>query len=89
MKLPFYNKSSKDILIESQDYVLDEGILFHFYYSRGKQRDISTAIKQLVIPSALKEEILKACHDCSAHFGVEKHFCSYGQSFSGKNNIKM
>ncbi|MES9881971.1 MAG: reverse transcriptase domain-containing protein, partial [Sedimenticola sp.] len=87
-ELPFNNKSSKDILIESQDYVLDEGILFHFYYSRGKQRDISTAIKQLVIPSALKEEILKACHDCSAHFGVEKTFLLIRSKFFWKKQYQ-
>ncbi len=54
-ELPFQRKQGKDILIESQDYVIDDGMLFHFYYPRGKQRDVTNAIKQLVIPSALRQ----------------------------------
>lgn len=74
-ELPLKSKKSRDILIESQDYVIDDGMLFHFYYPRrNKKRDVANAIKQLVIPSALKLDILKACHDCSTHFGVEKKY---------------
>ncbi len=43
----FKENWGKDILIESQEYVIDEGMLFHFYYPRGKQRDVTNAIKQL------------------------------------------
>ncbi|MES9884855.1 MAG: reverse transcriptase domain-containing protein [Sedimenticola sp.] len=87
-ELPSNRKESKDILIETQDYIVDDAILFHFYYPRGKKRDLTTAIKQLVIPSKLKTDILKACHDCSSHFGVEKSYLLIRSKFFWKRQFQ-
>ena len=56
------------------DYVLDQGILYHYYYPRGKGPDIDRLVKQLVVPQALVPTILKVYHDSlmACHQGKDR-----------------
>ena len=66
----------KWIVNENQHYVMSEGILFHFLFSRGKGKREVRAIKQLVVPDTLKEDVLQAYHEALTvgHHGVDRTF---------------
>ena len=56
--LPDDPKIARRLILEAQDHVLDEGVLYHFYYPRGKGHMTDSLVKQLVVPHALRNDIL-------------------------------
>lgn len=74
--IPVDNKIARSVILQSQDYILENGILFHLYFPRGKGHKADRMIKQLVIPKSLKDDVLRSYHDALGHFGIEKTFAT-------------
>lgn len=72
--VPLNDKSAQQILLTSDTfYIGQDGLLYHLDQNRKRKKH--EAFSQLVIPHALKFEILSNVHDISgAHFGVHKTF---------------
>src|SRR5208282_1589517 len=75
--LPSCDKTARQIVIESDQYTLDDGVLYHIYQPRQKNvQRVRKLIRQTVIPAALRGEILHAMHDNLSHFGVDRTYAS-------------
>jgi hypothetical protein len=74
--LPDDDKIARRLVIESADYVLQEGVLYHIYTPRGKGSPAQRAIRQLVVPHPLKKDILLSFHDSlmGGHFATERTY---------------
>ena len=76
--LPTSNKSAKTLLHTIEQYYLDpDGLLCHIFIP-GSRRN-PTPRSQLVIPTALRHEVLLQAHDgpFAAHFGVHKTYAMF------------
>ena len=66
------------IVAEAFNYVLEEGILQHFYSKRSKNVPAEERlVKQTAVPVFLSDDVLKAYHDCLAgggHQGFERTY---------------
>ena len=79
-ELPENPKIAKKIVYESEQYQMDDGILFHFYEPRRNKNNLKQPIKQLALPKLLRNDILLSFHD-TAHFGVDKTFYTIKQFY--------
>lgn len=73
--LPSSSKTAKTLLYTIEQYYLDpDGLLCHLWFPG--QRRVPTPKSQLVIPTALRHEVLLQVHDIpfSGHLGVNKTY---------------
>ena len=74
-KLPDKDSIARSLLLTIDDYFLSEdGLLFHLWTPKGRRR--TTTHQQLVIPAALRYEVLTWGHDdpTAAHLGTVKTY---------------
>lgn len=81
--LPSDTAVARCIVAETQDFILQDGILYHYYYPRGKGHKIDRQVKQLVVPQSLKQDILLAYHDSllGGHQGIDRMYHSIRQKY--------
>ena len=81
--LPDNDKLARRVILESSDYILENDVLFHLYYPRGKGHKTDRLIKQLAVPDSLKHDILLGYHDALAggHQGIERTYQSIRQKY--------
>lgn len=75
ISLPQNNATARSLLLMVDDYFLDsDGLLFHLWTPSGSRR--RTTYQQLVVPDALRYEILTWGHDdpTAGHFGTTKTY---------------
>ena len=74
--LPEDENKARRIHRESQDCSMTDGILYHFYYPRGKGHMIDRGIKQLVVPKSMRNDVLTSYHDdlTGCHQGEDRTF---------------
>ena len=72
--VPVDSKEARKLMATSEDYVMEDGILYHI--DKGKARSRETVRKQLVIPRSLRDEVILSCHEevTSGHLGFEKTY---------------
>ena len=73
--LPTNDKDARKILLTSDNfYIGQDGLLYHIDFNR--RRNARESFSQLVVPAALRFEILSNVHDhiAGAHFGLNKTF---------------
>ncbi len=75
-KYPKDEQASKLVSAEKEEYLLDEGLLYHLWYPRGKGHKVDRLIKQLCIPQQLRDDILISYHDSvlGGHQGAERTY---------------
>ena len=76
-ELPADETAARRIVMESENFVIDSGddLLKHIYTPRAKNMaNIMGAIKQIVIPQPLREELLKGYHDGWGHMAFGKMY---------------
>ncbi len=73
-EIPEELTNSSNFIMESKNYVMDNGILFHLHHQMNVRK--KQVIKQLVIPISLRAEILYSFHDCpfAGHFGTKRTY---------------
>ena len=87
--VPPNDKSARKILLSSDTfYIGQDGLLYHL--DQNRKRSNHETFSQLVIPHALKFEILSNIHDhiSGAHFGVHKTFQKVKQRYWWKGMFK-
>ena len=75
--LPKDDKAARRLILEAQDHVLCDGVLFHLFYPRGKGHRSERTTKQLVVPHTLRDDVLLSYHDSligGGHQGIERTF---------------
>jgi len=71
--LPDDDKSARKLILESEQFLIDDGILYHIFHPRTKRLNvIKPTVQQLCVPGVLREELLTAYHDNNAHVGRER-----------------
>ena len=82
-ELPGNDQDARKIVIESTEYALCDGLLFHYYQprSRGPSR---TYINQLVVPRKLRQRILESYHDDCCHPGFHRCYLSIRRKYFWK-----
>ena len=84
--LPTCDKTARRVVMESDQFTLDGGILYHLYQPRQKNAQrVRNIIRQTVIPEALRGEILHAMHGNLNHFGVDRTYATMILRFWWKN----
>ena len=75
--LPSDDKAARKLILESEDHILDEGVLYHLWYPRAPGHRNDRVIKQLVVPVQLRNDVLLSFHDSligGAHQGIERTY---------------
>lgn len=75
--LPDDRKEARVIIMEAQDHLIDEGILYHLWYPRTGGTKNQRVVKQVVVPKVLRNDILLANHDsllAGAHQGIDRTY---------------
>ena len=81
---PTCDKEARHVLLESQHYILENGVLYHnLYCPRGKGHRADRLIKQLVVPRVLRNDVLLPYHDplVGGHQGMEQTYQSIWQKY--------
>ena len=81
--LPQDDKDARKVLLEAEDYILQDGILHHLWYAPGKGPKQDRVIKQVVIPLQLRDTLLKALHDSitAGHGGIARTYTVLRQRY--------
>ena len=84
-KLPDDATLARNTTWESDQYMLADHVLYHFYQPRTKKANRSEgSIIQVALPKALRLDVLKSYHDSIAgggHLGIQKTYESIRQKF--------
>ncbi len=71
-------KQLQRFIAESHDYIIDpdDNLLYHLYTPRGKGLKADCIVKQLVVPDALKHDIMVSYHDSllAGHQGFDRTY---------------
>ncbi|CAG2254580.1 unnamed protein product [Mytilus edulis] len=75
-ELPDKTRQARKTVIESQDYIIDDDVLYHLYYPKGKGHRADRIVKRLAVPLTLRDDILKSYHDSllGGHGGIERTY---------------
>ena len=72
-QLPADDSLARKIILQSEQYVIDDGILYHLFSPRTKRLDqILPVVQQLCVPRVLREKLMVAYHDDQCHVGQER-----------------
>lgn len=84
-KLPDDATLARNTTWESDQYMLADKVLYHYYQPRTKKANPSEgSIIQVALPKALRLDVLRSYHDSIAgggHLGIQKTFESVRQKF--------
>jgi len=83
--LPSDDKLARRIVLEQDQYVIEDDILYHLFTPRTRNVAIvRPIIKQLVVPISMRGDVLKAFHDCNfgaSHQGFDRMFAGLRQRY--------
>ena len=74
--LPSDDKKARALVLQAPDYSLHEGVLYHHHYIRGKGPKADCLCQQIVVPKALRDDVLRSYHDSplGGHQGEDRTF---------------
>jgi len=76
-ELPTCDKAARKILLDKDNYLMDNGALYHLYRPRTKKLDRCFAeIRQLVIPSDIRPIIAHGLHELVCHPGFQRVYAT-------------
>lgn len=68
---------ARKIILESHEYVIENGVLYHLYSPRTKHLHRAQAfVKQLCIPANLRDSIAIGLHDLNGHPGFDRLYAT-------------
>jgi len=71
--LPKDDEAARSVILESQNFLLQDDVLYHLCTPRAKKIERAFAIfHQLCIPCGLRESIALSLHDNNAHIGFDR-----------------
>ena len=76
-KLPDGKIEQQKLIISSEQYVIRDGVLYHFVDAKSKKHKRGAeAFSQLAVPKCLREDVILAYHDGNAHLGFDKTYAA-------------
>ena len=83
--LPVVKKLTHTVVIESSQYALHDGVLYHFYQPRVKGLPAEQwLVRQLALPGLCRQDVLRSFHDSHAgggHLGIQKTFAAIRERY--------
>ena len=77
-ELPDDNKKASQILLQADEYGLDDGVMYHLFYPRARGRPRpDRMLQQLVVPISLRDAVLSEYHDSlvgGGHQGFDRTY---------------
>ena len=84
-ELPTTRAQAKRILAEADQYIIDEGVLYHIYTPRTKGAPkASRTIRQLAVPLEWRQDVLLSYHDSlmgGGHQGFDRTYAAIRQKY--------
>ena len=84
-KLPDDKQLVHRVVVESDQYALFNGVLYHFYQPRVKGLPAAQRlVRQLALPGPCRQDVLRSFHDSHAgwgHLGVQKTFTAIRERY--------
>ena len=79
--MPIDSISVRRLMAIIEDYILEEGVLYHL--DRGRSRSRNTVRRQLVTPGSLKDEVMLSLHEevTSGHLSLIKTYLKIRHRF--------
>src|SRR5271157_3273925 len=75
--LPRTDDAARKVIAQSPDFEVENGILYHIYTPRTRSVNRARAIiKQLCVPTALREAIAVGLHDNNCHPGFDRLYAT-------------
>ena len=72
-ELPVDDKLARQIVFESEQFILEHDILYHIFHPRTKRLDqVSPVVKQLCVPRVFREKLFYSYHDKNCHLGQDR-----------------
>jgi transposase InsO family protein len=71
-QLPIDDADARRVVLQAEDYVLEDGVLLHLFKPRTKRLDRANAIRQVCIPRCFRQEVARALHDDNCHIGSDR-----------------
>ena len=76
--LPSNDDAARTIILESNDFTLEHGILFHFHTPRTKNLNWTyTSVKQVCVPWKFQSHVALSLHDYTGLPGIDRLFSAY------------
>ena len=76
-QLPENKTEQQKLIISSEQYVVRDGILYHFLDAKSKKnKRREESFSQLMVPKCLREDVILAYHDGNAHLGFDKTYAA-------------
>ena len=84
--LPDNQRQARDILLQSDQYYVHEGILYHIWHTPAKRHMPERNTVQFYVPVTMIDIILNNCHDnvLAAHFGFQRTYHKIRQRYFWK-----
>jgi transposase InsO family protein len=80
--LPDNAKQAKRLVLDADNYFLEQGILYHLFTPRTRNLSRpSVVIRQLVVPISLRPQILQSYHDDASHLGSETTYANIKEKY--------
>lgn len=81
-KLPENDELARKLVLESQDFVLDNDVLYHLYTPRTRRLDRAmSVVRQVCIPTEFRSCIAEALHNDNAHIGFDRLYSTVRTRF--------
>lgn len=76
-ELPQEEQKARNVVFEAENFVVDNGLLYHLFTPRTKKMDrIYPVMKQLCVPAGLREHIACGLHDRNGHIGFDRLYAT-------------
>ena len=87
-ELPQDEKLARKTVFEAQDFCIEDGTLFRVTPQRDRAlKQVEPLIKQMVIPTNLRQEVLYAYHDNNSHQGTDRLFAAIQPKYWWSNQF--
>ena len=75
--LPENDDAARRVMLDSQNYVLQNDALYHLFTPRTKKIDRAfSVVKQLCVPNKFRKDIAIGLHDCNGHIGSDRLYAT-------------
>jgi hypothetical protein len=85
-KLPDNTQKAKNLLLQADQYYVQEGLLYHIWHTPAKRHLPERNVYQLYVPVTWVDTVLNHCHDhvLAAHFGFQRTYSKIRQRYFWK-----
>jgi hypothetical protein len=87
--LPDDDRQARQVVIESDRYLIENNILYHLFTPRRYENTNSLPIKQVAVPITMRALVLRSMHDTNfgaSHPGLDRTYKNLQARFYWKNS---